>query len=149
MQALHVGQLLTSCQSWVAAAISPEASQPRPADLSRLLAIAGPATPPVIVKAAGTNALSAIQQQAAIQGASVKSLSLGNNAALLAEPTLTQCLVTGEWLCLQNCHLAPAWMPRCALPCSSWSHLCSSACSNPPCSLHLIPMLCVWQLGGR
>ena len=112
MQALHAGQLLASCQSWVAEAVSPEASQPKPADLSRLFAIASPAKPPVIVKAAGTNALSAIQQLAAIHGANVKSLSLGNNAALMAEPTLGQCLITGEWLCLQNCHLAPAWMPR-------------------------------------
>ena len=39
-------------------------------------------------------------------------ISLGRGQDVVAEETLAVAVDRGFWVCLQNCHLAPAWLPK-------------------------------------
>lgn len=43
-------------------------------------------------------------------GARLHVVSLGQGQGVLAETLIKQAAATGEWVCLQNCHLAASWM---------------------------------------
>ena len=39
-------------------------------------------------------------------------VSLGQGQGPVADTLVAQAARTGQWVCLQNCHLAIAWLPR-------------------------------------
>ena len=145
VQALHVEHLPAACQAWVADVLGPAAAAPKPVALQDLLQAGSPSRQAVIVKAPGSSPLAALQQLAAEQGASLRTISLGESATLMAEPILSHAVGAGDWLCLQNCHLAAAWMPRqaplagCAAAltgaAAAWAHPC---CTPPSMGLALL-----------
>ena len=45
-------------------------------------------------------------------GSRLHLISLGQGQGPLAESIVKQAASVGDWVCLQNCHLAASWMPR-------------------------------------
>lgn len=45
-------------------------------------------------------------------GARLHLISLGQGQGPLAESIIKHAAGVGDWVCLQNCHLAESWMPR-------------------------------------
>ena len=45
-------------------------------------------------------------------GAGLKIISLGQGQGPIAEALMTQARTRGDWVCLQNCHLAVSWLGR-------------------------------------
>jgi dynein heavy chain, axonemal len=45
-------------------------------------------------------------------GPGFRSISLGQGQGPVAERAMNEARRTGDWVCLQNCHLAVSWLPR-------------------------------------
>ncbi|XP_078532463.1 dynein axonemal heavy chain 6-like [Lissotriton helveticus] len=83
-----------------------------PVDLATLYHDMSPSTPLVFVLSTGSDPMGAFQRFAKERGFSdrVQSISLGQGQGPIAEKLIKDALKSGNWVFLQNCHLAVSWM---------------------------------------
>ncbi|XP_056443291.1 dynein axonemal heavy chain 6 [Gadus chalcogrammus] len=83
-----------------------------PVDLATLYGDMTPATPLVFILSTGSDPMGAFQRFAKERDCldRVKSISLGQGQGPIAEKLIREALESGEWIFLQNCHLAVSWM---------------------------------------
>ncbi|XP_069092738.1 dynein axonemal heavy chain 6 isoform X2 [Pleurodeles waltl] len=83
-----------------------------PVDLATLYHDMSPSTPLVFVLSTGSDPMGAFQRFAKEKGFSdrVQSISLGQGQGPIAEKMIKDAVISGNWVFLQNCHLAVSWM---------------------------------------
>ncbi|XP_061490002.1 dynein axonemal heavy chain 6 isoform X2 [Rhineura floridana] len=83
-----------------------------PVDLATLYQDMSPSTPLVFILSTGSDPMGAFQRFAKERGYSerVQSISLGQGQGPIAEKMIKDALKSGNWVFLQNCHLAVSWM---------------------------------------
>ncbi|KAI5628238.1 dynein heavy chain 6, axonemal isoform X2 [Silurus asotus] len=83
-----------------------------PVDLATLYADMSPSTPLVFILSTGSDPMGAFQRFAKERGYldRVESISLGQGQGPIAEAMITKAQKNGNWIFLQNCHLAISWM---------------------------------------
>ncbi|XP_066516038.1 dynein axonemal heavy chain 6 isoform X2 [Hoplias malabaricus] len=83
-----------------------------PVDLATLYADMSPSTPLVFILSTGSDPMGAFQRFAKEKGylERVESISLGQGQGPRAEKMIAEAVKNGNWIFLQNCHLAVSWM---------------------------------------
>ncbi|XP_008252409.2 dynein axonemal heavy chain 6 [Oryctolagus cuniculus] len=83
-----------------------------PVDLATLYQDMSCTTPLVFILSTGSDPMGAFQRFARESGYSdrVQSISLGQGQGPIAEKMIKDAMKTGNWVFLQNCHLAVSWM---------------------------------------
>ncbi|XP_053147968.1 dynein axonemal heavy chain 6 isoform X2 [Hemicordylus capensis] len=83
-----------------------------PVDLATLYQDMSPSTPLVFILSTGSDPMGAFQRFAKERGylERVQSISLGQGQGPIAEKMIKDAMKTGNWIFLQNCHLAVSWM---------------------------------------
>ncbi|KAJ8245285.1 hypothetical protein GJAV_G00269100 [Gymnothorax javanicus] len=83
-----------------------------PVDLATLYNDMSPSTPLVFILSTGSDPMGAFQRFAKERGYMnrVESISLGQGQGPIAERMIRAALESGNWIFLQNCHLAVSWM---------------------------------------
>ncbi|XP_072525800.1 dynein axonemal heavy chain 6 [Salminus brasiliensis] len=83
-----------------------------PVDLATLYADMSPSTPLVFILSTGSDPMGAFQRFAKERGYldRVESISLGQGQGPIAEKMIAEAVKNGNWIFLQNCHLAVSWM---------------------------------------
>uniref|UniRef100_A0A8C5LU47 Dynein axonemal heavy chain 6 n=1 Tax=Leptobrachium leishanense TaxID=445787 RepID=A0A8C5LU47_9ANUR len=83
-----------------------------PVDLPTLYQDMSVSTPLVFILSTGSDPMGAFQRFAREKGYSerVQSISLGQGQGPIAEKMIKDAMKTGNWIFLQNCHLAVSWM---------------------------------------
>ncbi|XP_056619544.1 dynein axonemal heavy chain 6 [Triplophysa dalaica] len=83
-----------------------------PVDLATLYTDISPSTPLVFILSTGSDPMGAFQRFANEKEYQdrVKSISLGQGQGPIAERMIRKALKNGNWIFLQNCHLAVSWM---------------------------------------
>ena len=105
---------LGAMQHLVATSLGQRFAERPPLQLGRAFADAKPSTPLIFVLTSGADPLAALLKFAGERGYSdkLKSTSLGQGQGPVAERLIVDGRRTGEWVLLQNCHLATSWMPQ-------------------------------------
>ncbi|EDV29711.1 uncharacterized protein TRIADDRAFT_18356 [Trichoplax adhaerens] len=82
-------------------------------DLSILYQDMNQYTPLIFILSTGSDPMSGFQRFAKDQGfmSKVQSISLGQGQGPIAEKMILSAMRSGNWVFLQNCHLAESWMP--------------------------------------
>jgi len=85
-----------------------------PLDLLKVFPDASPASPLVFVLSTGADPMSTLIKFATEYGAFEKMhpISLGQGQGPIAEALIHDAQTKGNWVVLQNCHLAKSWMPK-------------------------------------
>jgi dynein heavy chain len=85
-----------------------------PLDLKQVYTDMNASTPLIFVLSSGSDPVSGLLKLAQSLGFSERlhMISLGQGQGPIAEALLTKALESGDWLFLQNCHLAASWMTR-------------------------------------
>ncbi|KAJ8000573.1 hypothetical protein DPEC_G00181790 [Dallia pectoralis] len=83
-----------------------------PVDLATLYRDMSPSTPLVFILSTGSDPMGAFQRFAKERGylERVQSISLGQGQGPIAEKLIIEAMKSGQWIFLQNCHLAVSWM---------------------------------------
>ncbi|XP_058439380.1 dynein axonemal heavy chain 6 isoform X4 [Marmota monax] len=86
--------------------------EPPPVDLPTLYQDMSYNTPLVFILSTGSDPMGAFQRFARDSGYSerVQSISLGQGQGPIAEKMIKDAMKSGNWVFLQNCHLAVSWM---------------------------------------
>ncbi|CAH3197517.1 unnamed protein product [Porites evermanni] len=81
-------------------------------DLNILYADVGPTTPLIFILSTGSDPMNAFLRFAREMSYSerVQAISLGQGQGPVAEKMIANAIKTGDWVFLQNCHLAASWM---------------------------------------
>ncbi|XP_073398257.1 dynein axonemal heavy chain 6 [Dendrobates tinctorius] len=83
-----------------------------PVDLATLYQDMSPSTPLIFILSTGSDPMGAFQRFAKEKGylERVQSISLGQGQGPIAERMIKDAMKSGNWVFLQNCHLAVSWM---------------------------------------
>jgi dynein heavy chain len=83
-------------------------------DLSASFADSSPLTPIIFVLSTGADPTMYLYNLAKDAGVleRLKMISLGQGQGPIAESLIFAARESGDWVCLQNCHLASSWMPE-------------------------------------
>ncbi|KAL8017811.1 putative bromodomain, AAA+ ATPase domain, dynein heavy chain region D6 P-loop [Plasmopara halstedii] len=86
-----------------------------PFDLAGCYRDSRPETPLIFVLSPGADIndyLLELAKQEGKEGSGLKIISMGQGQGPIAEALMKQAMQAGDWVCLQNCHLAASWLGR-------------------------------------
>ena len=91
--------------------MDPKYIVPPPFDLKTIFKDSTPFTPLIFILSPGSAPFVTLQAFAETKRAVIQNKSLGQGQGDAAEAIINECVKTGGWVVLQNCHLAVSWMP--------------------------------------
>ncbi|WIA17601.1 hypothetical protein OEZ85_014416 [Tetradesmus obliquus] len=111
--------LLPALRRHVTAHLGPSFADTPITSLSEIYLDSSPYTPIIFLLAQGADAIAELSRFAAAEqgravGRGLSVVSLGQGQGPVAEALVTMAMKSGDWVCLQNCHLAKSWMPQLA-----------------------------------
>uniref|UniRef100_A0A672Z7Z9 Uncharacterized protein n=1 Tax=Sphaeramia orbicularis TaxID=375764 RepID=A0A672Z7Z9_9TELE len=100
--------LMPNATEFVIVSLGKQFVENPPVDLVHLYRDMSPSTPLVFILSTGSDPMGAFQRFAKEKG--VESISLGQGQGPIAEKMIHAAVKSGNWVFLQNCHLAVSWM---------------------------------------
>lgn len=70
-----------------------------------------PKTPLIFILSPGANPIQFLKNYAREKNVKLNTISLGQGQEKHAKNLITKCRESGDWVCLENCHLFLTWMP--------------------------------------
>lgn len=119
---LAPSKIVRMVRSFVAQQLGANFIQPPPFDLEKSFQDSECVTPLIFLLTAGADPMACLLRFAEehdIGAGSLHIVSLGQGQGVTAEEKIRQAVVTGDWVILQNCHLAASWMPSLERICKS------------------------------
>lgn len=113
LRCIRPDRITTGIQEFVAAELGQAFVEPQSSELGALFKESNPTTPLIFVLSPGADPASALYKFADEQRMSKRlaPISLGQGQGPKAEAIIKEGMERGLWVLLQNCHLAPSWMP--------------------------------------
>lgn len=114
IKVLREEKLIHGIKSFVGAELGAKFIESPPFDLEGAANDSQNATPVIFVLSPGADPIADLIQLAKSRGLNdrLKILSLGQGQGRIASRFIDEAQKTGNWVCLQNCHLSASWMPE-------------------------------------
>ena len=111
---LREEKLIHGIKAFVGAELGSKYIESPPFDLEGAANDSQNATPVIFVLSPGADPIADLIQLAKSRGLNerLKILSLGQGQGRIASRFIDEAQKTGNWVCLQNCHLSASWMPE-------------------------------------
>ena len=114
-RALRDEKTVFAVREFVRAQLGDPFTEPPPFDLEGAFSDSSAATPLIFVLSPGADPVDYLLKLAKEKGKSgpgLRMISLGQGQGPIAETMMEAARRSGDWVCLQNCHLAVSWLPR-------------------------------------
>ena len=108
-------KVLFAIRRYVGEAIGDYFTESPPFDLNGAYGDSINITPLIFILSPGADPTDYLLQLAEAQGhggSGLRIISLGQGQGPIAERAMEQAQMTGDWVCLQNCHLAVSWLAK-------------------------------------
>jgi len=114
LRCVRPDKVVPGMQDFVTANLGKRFIEPPPLHLPTCYKDSSNVQPLVFVVSPGTDPFQMLYKFAVElkMGKKLSAISLGQGQGPIAEKTMSLAQETGQWVCLQNCHLAGSWMPR-------------------------------------
>eukprot|EP00002_Diphylleia_rotans_P007300 TRINITY_DN1682_c0_g1_i3.p1 TRINITY_DN1682_c0_g1~~TRINITY_DN1682_c0_g1_i3.p1 ORF type:complete len:1955 (-),score=398.96 TRINITY_DN1682_c0_g1_i3:368-6232(-) len=113
IKALREEKLVFAITDFIQKMLGKQFTEARPYSLDTVFSTSAKDTPIIFVLSTGADPTSSIFRFAEERGysARLQSISLGQGQGPIAARMIQEACATGDWVLLQNCHLAASWMP--------------------------------------
>ncbi|KAJ3368393.1 Dynein heavy chain 1, axonemal [Kappamyces sp. JEL0680] len=113
LRCLRADKVTTAIQEFVATELGDRFIEPQTSDLGAIYKESNPMTPLIFVLSPGADPASAVYKfsEELKMSKRIVAVSLGQGQGPKAEVLIKEAMERGMWVLLQNCHLAPSWMP--------------------------------------
>lgn len=113
LRCLRADKITSAVQEFVAEELGDRFVEPQTSDLNAIFKESTPMTPLIFVLSPGADPASAVYKFAeeCKMSKRIVAVSLGQGQGPKAEALIKEAMERGMWILLQNCHLAPSWMP--------------------------------------
>ena len=114
MKALKPDKLSFAMGNYVAEMLGERFTEVPPLQLQDIFGDTSPTVPTVFVLSTGADPTKMLLDFAEEKGfmSTMSIISLGAGQGPIAENLIAQGVKKGQWVCLQNCHLATSWLPK-------------------------------------
>ncbi|OQS06495.1 dynein heavy chain [Thraustotheca clavata] len=103
--------VVLAAQQFVVVTMGEAFVKPPPFDLALCYSDSSVSSPLVFILSPGSDPISSVLKFADANRQRIDTISLGQGQGPIAERMISLAMETGSWVVLQNCHLAPSWMP--------------------------------------
>jgi dynein heavy chain len=106
---------VVATREFVRAQLGPFFCEPPPFDLEGAYGDSSAQTPLIFITSPGADPIDYLLKLAKGKGKSgpgFKIISLGQGQGPIAEAMMIAARASGDWVCLQNCHLSVSWLPK-------------------------------------
>lgn len=107
-------KLVFACEKFLINQLGPQFIGSKPLLLDEVFKDTSSTNPIIFILSSGADPSGALQRFGEKvdrkAGERLHMISLGQGQGPVAETLITKSKITGDWVCLQNCHLASSWM---------------------------------------
>eukprot|EP00397_Hematodinium_sp_SG-2012_P000137 GEMP01000137.1.p1 GENE.GEMP01000137.1~~GEMP01000137.1.p1 ORF type:complete len:2966 (+),score=813.16 GEMP01000137.1:107-8899(+) len=117
--AVRPDQVVPALTEWIKHTLGAQFVHVPPFDLQAVYAESDETSPLIFVCSPGCDPLDTLEHFATAKRKKMVHVALGKGQGPRAEIVLKDGMTLGQWVLVQNCHLARNWMPRLAMLCES------------------------------
>ena len=111
LRTIRPDKLIPAVQNYVVEELGEKFISPPAFDLAKIYADSSSTTPLIFILSPGSDPFASLNSFSTQKKKKISSISLGQGQGPLAQKMIADGQKTGDWVVLQNCHLAVTWMP--------------------------------------